>query len=133
MRPALLTYLAVGIGAGLGGVCRYAITAAFVARFGPGLPLGTFVINVSGSFLIGLISECAQTRTFGIDPLARVGLTAGLLGGYTTFSSFTFEAQTLAGEGAWGTSFVYVVSSVVLGVAACYAGIFVGRLLTQPA
>jgi fluoride exporter len=133
MMSALVTYLAVGIGAGLGGICRYAITSLFVARFGPGLPLGTFFINLSGSFLIGLISELAQTRVVGIDPLARIALTAGFLGGYTTFSTFAFETRTLAGEREWATSLTYALSSVVLGVAACYAGIVIARLAARPA
>jgi fluoride exporter len=133
MRSALVTYLAVGIGAGLGGVSRYAITSLFVARFGPGLPLGTFFINLSGSFLIGFISELAQTRVLGIEPLVRIALTAGFLGGYTTFSSFAFETRTLAGEREWLTSLAYALSSVILGVAACYAGIVIARLAARPA
>lgn len=131
MSSALVTYLAVGLGAGLGGVCRYGITSLFVGRFGPGLPLGTFFINLSGSFFIGLISELAQARVFGIDPFARIALTAGFLGGYTTFSSFAFETRTLAGERDWGTSLVYAMSSVTLGVAACYAGIVIARLAAR--
>jgi fluoride exporter len=133
MRSALLTYLAVGIGAGLGGICRYLLTSLFVARFGPGLPLGTFFINMTGSFFIGLISELAQTRVVGIDPLVRIALTAGFLGGYTTFSSFAFEAETLAGEREWGTSLAYALGSVTVGVVACYAGIVIARLAARPA
>lgn len=133
MRSGLLAYLAVGIGAGLGGICRYMVTSLFVARFGPGLPLGTFFINMTGSFFIGLISELAQTRVVGLDPLARIALTAGFLGGYTTFSSFAFETETLAGEREWGTSLAYALGSVTLGVLACYAGIVIARLAARPA
>lgn len=86
------------------------------------------VRNLRGSFLIGLISEIAQTRVLGIEPLLRIALTAGFLGGYTTFSSFAFETRTLAAEREWGASFGYALSSVVLGVAACYAGIVLARL-----
>jgi fluoride exporter len=129
----LLPYAAVGIGAGLGGMCRYAITLLFVAWFGPGFPFGTFFINLSGSFFIGLISEFAQTRALGIDPLLRLGLTAGFLGGYTTFSSFAFETRTLATEREWGLSIAYAIGSVVLGVIACYAGIVAARLMVRPA
>ena len=127
-----LTYLAVGVGAGLGGMCRYAMGAAFLARFGPGFPWGTFTINVSGSFLIGLIAELAQTRAIGIDPLLRVLLTAGFLGGYTTFSSFSFETVTLANERDWKLSLAYGVGSLVLGIAACYFGMVAARLLGIP-
>jgi|HubBroStandDraft_5_1064220.scaffolds.fasta_scaffold08284_6 CrcB protein len=127
-----LTYLAVGLGAGLGGMCRYAMGAALLARFGPGFPWGTFTINVSGSFLIGLIAELAQTRAIGIDPLLRVLLTAGFLGGYTTFSSFSFETVTLANERDWKLSLAYGVGSLVLGIAACYLGMVAARLLGIP-
>jgi fluoride exporter len=133
MNPAVLTYAAVGIGAGLGGMCRYAITMFFVARYGPGLPLGTFFINMTGSFLIGVISELAQTRAVGIDPLLRIGLTAGFLGGYTTFSTFAFETRTLAAERQWGISLGYAFISLVLGVALCYAGIITARLMERAA
>lgn len=133
MNSSVLTYAAVGVGAGLGGICRYAITMFFVARYGPGLPLGTFVINLSGSFLIGLISELAQTRVVGIDPLLRVGLTAGFLGGYTTFSTFAFETRTLAAERQWILSLGYAFLSLVVGVALCYAGIFAARLMERAA
>jgi fluoride exporter len=128
----LIPYAAVGLGAGLGGICRYAITLFFVARLGPGFPFGTFFINVSGSFFIGLIGELAQTRALGIDPLLRLGLTAGFLGGYTTFSSFAFETRTLANEREWGLSLGYAIGSVVLGIAACYAGVVAARLMVRP-
>jgi len=133
MNPAILTYAAVGIGAGLGGMCRYAITMAFVARYGPGLPVGTFFINLTGSFLIGVISELAQTRAVGIDPLLRIGLTAGFLGGYTTFSTFAFETRTLAAERQWIVSLGYAFISLILGVALCYAGIITARLMERTA
>jgi fluoride exporter len=133
MTPGLIRYAAVGFGAGLGGICRYAITLLFVARFGPGFPFGTFFINVTGSFFIGLIGELAQTRVVGIDPLLRLALTAGFLGGYTTFSSFAFETRTLAGEREWGLSLAYALGSVVLAVAACYAGIVAARVMVQSA
>jgi fluoride exporter len=133
LRSTLFTYIAIGVGAGLGGVCRYAITSFFVARFGAGLPFGTFFINLSGSFLIGLISELAQTRALGIDPLLRIAATAGFLGGYTTFSTFAFETRTLAGEREWAASLTYALSSVILGVAACYAGVVLARLAERPA
>jgi CrcB protein len=126
------TYLAVGLGAGLGGICRYAIGTLFVARFGPGFPFGTLFINISGSFLIGVIIELSQTRDLGIDPLLRVALTAGFLGGYTTFSSFSFETLTLSGERG-SLAIAYALGSVVLGVAACYCGVVLARLMVRPA
>lgn len=133
MNPTLLSYAAVGIGAALGGMCRYAVQLFFVARFGPALPYGTFFINLSGSFLIGVVSELAQTRVVAIDPLIRLGLTAGFLGGFTTFSTFAFETRTLVGEREWALSLGYALTSVVLGVAICYGGIVLARLMVRPA
>ncbi len=133
MRSNLATYLAVGLGAGLGGVCRYAITVAFVARFGPGFPLGTLFINLSGSFLIGVIAQLALTRVLGFDPLLRIALTAGLLGGYTTFSTFAFDALTLGSDREWRLATIYVLASVGLGIAACYAGLILARLMIRTA
>lgn len=133
MRATLPTYLAVGLGAGFGGICRYALTLLFVTWFGPGFPFGTFFINISGSFLIGVLSELVQTRAVGIEPLLRIGLTAGVLGGYTTFSSFAFETFTLGGEREWRLALAYGFGSVVLGVAACYGGAVATRLMVRPA
>ncbi len=130
---SLAAYLAVGLGAGLGGICRYALYVLFVQRFGAGLPFGTLFINLSGSFLIGVVSELAQTRALGMDPLLRMGLTAGFLGGYTTFSTLSFEAWTLGSEGQWRGAAAYGLGSVVLGVAACYAGIVAARLMVRTA
>jgi CrcB protein len=127
----LLSYVAVALGAGLGGLCRYVVNLYFVQRFGPVFPFGTLFINLSGSFLIGLIIELAQTRALGIGPLTRIGLTTGFLGGYTTFSSFAYETLTLGGEREWRLSVAYGLGSVVLGVAACYLGIVLARLMMR--
>jgi fluoride exporter len=129
----LASCVAVGVGAAVGGICRYLITLGFVARFGPGLPLGTFFINLSGSFFIGLVAELASTRSFGVAPLVRVALTAGLLGGYTTFSTFSFDTLTLAGERQGWLAAAYALGSVMLGVGACYAGMVAARMMVRPA
>lgn len=126
---ALATYIAVGLGSGVGGMCRYAIGTLFVARYGPGVPWGTFVINVTGSFLIGIVAEFAQTRAVSADPLVRLALTAGFLGGYTTFSTFSYETVTLARERDWKITLLYAIGSLLVGVGACYLGIVAARLL----
>lgn len=133
MKPTLLAYLAVGAGSAFGGMLRYAVTGLFAALLGAGFPFGTFFINLSGSFLIGLIAELTLTRTLATDPLLRVGLTVGVLGGYTTFSSFAFEAFTLGSEREWRLAAAYGLGSVVLGVTACYAGVVAARLMVRPA
>lgn len=120
--------LAVGIGGGIGAIARYVIGAAFLQRFGPGFPWGTFFINVTGSFLIGVVAQFALTRSFGVTPAVRLFAVSGILGGYTTFSTFSLDALTLFGEGASGAGVFYVAGSVVAGILAAFAGQIVARL-----
>jgi fluoride exporter len=120
--------LAVGIGGGIGAILRYAVGFAFVQRFGPGFPWGTLAINVSGSFLIGIIAQLALTRSFGVTPTVRLFAATGVLGGYTTFSTFSLDTIVLVGGGAFLVSAVYALGSVVAGVFGAYAGEILARL-----
>jgi CrcB protein len=119
--------LAVAAGGAFGSVARYLISTWSFARFGPSFPWGTFVINLTGSFLIGVVFGLAAARG-GMSPYLRVFLTTGVLGGYTTFSSFAFETYTLGAEGAYVRAGAYALGSLVLGVAAAYAGLVAVRL-----
>ncbi|MDQ2908981.1 MAG: CrcB family protein [Candidatus Eremiobacteraeota bacterium] len=126
--PAILT---VAIGAALGGVLRLLITQFVVGRYGAGFAFyATLFINVSGSFAIGAIVELAATRT-GIGPLWRLFLTTGLLGGYTTFSAFSYEALTLFSGALTVTAISYVAASLVLGIGGSLAGIATARTLAH--
>jgi fluoride exporter len=118
---------AVAIGAAAGGVARYVIGQLFLQRFGPGFPYGTLVINVSGSFLIGIVAQLAATRAFGVTPLVRILLATGVLGGYTTFSTFSLDALTLLESGAL-PMLVYMAASIVFGFGGAALGIVVARL-----
>jgi CrcB protein len=121
--------LAVGSGAALGGILRLLITQLVVARAGGGNAFyATLIINVSGSFLIGVVLELAQLRG-DVQPLWRLFLATGILGGYTTFSTFSYEALALASGGAMLAAALYVLASVALGIAAAYGGIAVVRAL----
>lgn len=120
---------AVAIGGAFGGALRYVISIWFAQRFGPGFPFGTLFINVSGSFLIGLVIEVTQTRALSTSPLLRLALATGVLGGYTTFSAFAYETFTLANERAYFLSLAYGAGSVILGVLAYFAGSVTGRLM----
>lgn len=120
--------LAVALGAALGGVLRYTIGQLFAQRFGPGIPYGTFAINITGSFLIGVVAELAATRASAITPLARLFVMTGVLGGYTTFSTFSLDALTLIADGAFAIAAAYIGSSVALGVLGAYAGAVLTRL-----
>ncbi len=116
------TLLTVALGGGLGSVLRYVVGFAFAQRFGAGFPWGTLFINVTGSLVIGIVAELAQTRALGIGPQARLFLAVGVLGGYTTFSTFSFDAVTLINDRAAALALAYAGTSVVLGLAAAFAG-----------
>jgi fluoride exporter len=124
----VLAVLAVALGGALGSVARYAVSNLFFQRLGAGFPWGTFAINVSGAFVIGVVMQLAATRV-GLSPLVRLFIATGVLGGYTTFSAFAYEAYTLGGEGLALQGIVYAAGSVVGGVAAAYLGVVAVRAL----
>ena len=119
----------IAAGSAIGGVLRYLVSLAFVQRFGPGFPLGTLTVNLTGCFLIGIAIELSQTRLFGGWQYWRPFAATGILGGYTTFSTFALETLTFAGEGAFIDALVYALVSVVIGVLAAYAGVVTVRML----
>ncbi|MDH2910819.1 MAG: fluoride efflux transporter CrcB [Candidatus Eremiobacteraeota bacterium] len=118
----LKSVLTVALGGGLGAAARYVVNYLVVQRVGPGFPFGTLLINVTGSLLIGIIAELAATRTFGMPSSARLFLAVGVLGGYTTFSTFALDTVTLLGDRALGIATMYALGSVVLGILAAFAG-----------
>jgi CrcB protein len=91
-------------------------------------PFGTFIINVSGAFVIGLFLAAVAART-GLDPLVRLFVVTGFLGGYTTFSSYAWEALVLASAGAWARFALYTAGSNLLGLLGVWLGARVGTLL----
>ncbi|HMD02959.1 MAG TPA: fluoride efflux transporter CrcB [Candidatus Baltobacteraceae bacterium] len=120
--------LAVALGGALGSVLRLLVATVATQRFGPGFPYGTFAINISGSFAIGLIAELALTRVLGFPVELRTFLTVGVLGGFTTFSSFSLESLNLIRDGAPFLALAYALGSVALGVSAAYCGVIAARL-----
>ena len=122
------TIIAVGIGGGIGAILRYVIGTLFLQRFGPGFPWGTFFINITGSFMIGIVAQLAITRAFGMTPTIRIFAATGVLGGYTTFSTFSLDSVIMVADGAEPLAGLYVVASVALGLFAAYAGQVVARL-----
>ncbi len=111
-------------GAGLGGLARYLAGAWIMARYGGRFPLGTLVINVTGSFLIGVLMTLLTER-FQPHPNWRLFLVVGILGGYTTFSSFEYESFQAVRDGARWMAMLYMAGSVVLG----YFGVWLGAIL----
>lgn len=122
----MLWYIAVG--SALGGVTRYLFGGA-VQRLTPGtFPVGTLVVNLTGSFLLGAILRYAiDTPT--MTPEIRAFLTIGFCGGYTTFSTFSYESVALLEDGDWVRAAVYIALSVALSIAATLLGLAAAREL----
>jgi len=123
MRDLLL----VGAGGFVGAILRYAIGLALIPRMPTTFPVHTFLINVTGSLALGMIAGAAETRP--IAEWIRPALGIGVLGAYTTFSTFTAETVGLAARGESGMATAYVIASVALGVGAAVAGLALGRAL----
>jgi CrcB protein len=108
-------------GAGLGGLMRYTLGTWIMAKYGGRFPLGTFLINVTGSFLIGALMT-ALTGRIQPHPNWRLFLVVGVLGGFTTFSSFEYESYQALRSGARPMGLLYLAGSVLAGYLAVWAG-----------
>jgi fluoride exporter len=126
MNPQLI--LAVAIGGAIGSVTRYLVGIGSGKLFGVGFPWGTLIINVTGSFLIGAFVGLFATK-WDLPQVARVFLTVGICGGYTTFSTFSLDAWYLIERGQTAASAAYMIGSVVLSVAALVAALHLIRAL----
>ncbi len=120
------TFWAVAFGAALGGVARYYLSSAIQHRVGATFPWGTLVINVSGSLLLGVLMRYALA-TPSVSAELRAFLTTGVCGGYTTFSTYSYETATLLEDGQYGRASTYALASVVLALVATFAGFVLAR------
>lgn len=118
-----MRYVAVGAGAVLGATLRYAVTNWAAGHWGGEFPYGTLLVTVSGAFVIGMLLAVPAKQT-AVDPLVRLFVATGFLGGFTTFSAYAYawEALTLAQDGAWSRALFYVGGSNVLGLAGVWVG-----------
>ena len=123
-----MTYLLIGIGGFLGCNARYLVGGWIARRYGISFPYGTMVINVSGSFIIGFFLVLISER-FIVHPNWRLFLVIGFLGGYTTFSTFSFETFVLIQQRSFFLALANTVGSVVLGQIAVLVGMILARLL----
>ena len=121
----MLLWALVAVGGALGAMSRYGVDRAVNGVFGTSV-LGTFAVNISGSFLLGLLVAAGAGR-LGVPDEARAFAAVGFLGSYTTFSTLTVASVQLAGDGDWLRAAVNVIGSIVVGVIAAFAGIAVGR------
>lgn len=111
-----MNVLAVGLGGAIGAVLRYLLGQA-IPRLAGGFPLSTFCVNIVGCFAIGVIVALAG-RNSGIDPRLVLFLQTGICGGFTTFSTFSFETVSLMDEGKIPLALLYLCASVMLGIGA---------------
>jgi CrcB protein len=124
----MMNVLVIGIGGFVGAVARYGMAVWIGQRWGRSFPLGTFVINVSGSFLIGLLMTLMAER-FTENPQWRLLLVVGFLGAYTTFSTFEYETGALLKDGEWLFAGLNVVLSVIVGFAALKLGEVIAKTI----
>ncbi|MBI3967160.1 MAG: fluoride efflux transporter CrcB [Chloroflexi bacterium] len=125
-----MDYFWVGLGGGIGAIARYALGVWIVSRVGAAFPWHTLLINVTGSLAIGLVVAVLTERVVA-DPAWRLLLVVGFLGGYTTFSSYTFEALSLIESGHWPAALWYALGSNGLGLAAALLGQIIGRAVSR--
>jgi CrcB protein len=118
----------ISIGAVLGANLRYWVGDWAAQRFGSGFPYGTMLVNLTGSFLLGLLVSLTLEH-FIIDPRLRILLTIGFLGSYTTFSTYAYESVTLISQGQWGLGIFNLFGSTLLGALFAALGIWLGKIL----
>ena len=121
-----MLYLIVFVGAGIGGALRHGVNVGATKLLGYGFPFGTLIVNVVGSFLMGLLAGFFAYRA-GVPQHVRLFLTTGILGGFTTFSTFSLDAALLVERHSFGIAAAYMVGSVAAAVAALFFGLAVFR------
>lgn len=121
-------FLLISIGAALGANARFWLGDWAARRWGTGFPYGTFLINVSGSLVLGLFLALATER-FLVDPRWRLLFAVGFLGAYTTFSTFSYESYTLFARGQWGLGALNVLGSTLVGLVGVALGMYLGKAL----
>jgi CrcB protein len=118
----------VGLGGAIGSIARYLIAGWVQPASWSGFPYGIFIVNVTGGFIMGILTE-AMALKFHVSPELRVFLTTGILGGYTTFSTFSLEAGLLIERHAYSQAVFYIAGSALLSVAALFAGFWMVRAI----
>lgn len=123
-----LPYLLVGAGGFVGANARFIVARLVGSSVQTAFPLGTFLINVSGSFLLGLLGALIAQKFSPAGETLRLALGVGFLGAFTTFSTFEFESHALFGDGAWLMASAYMGLSLLLGLVAVRAGVVFARM-----
>ena len=123
-----MEFMWVGIGGFLGANARNYAGKAINAWLGSAFPYGTFIVNITGAFIIGILATYLSERYLD-DPYLKQLLVVGFLGGYTTFSSYSLDAINLFEDGKWQQALLYIVGSNGLGILACFLGVVLTRRL----
>ena len=123
----LMPYILVGLGGFIGANARFVVARLVGALFETRFPLGTFVINVSGSFLLGVLGTLVAQKVMPNSESMRLALGVGFLGAFTTFSTFEFETHALFDDGSWLTATTNMFASLFVGLLAVRAGIVVAK------
>ena len=118
-----MLYLIVFLGAGIGGAMRHGMNVWAARAFGFGFPFGTLIVNILGSFLIGLLAGFFAYRAGLVPQHVRLFLTTGVLGGFTTFSAFSLDAALLIERHAYAMAAAYILGTVVVSLVALFLGL----------
>ena len=129
-RATKLPFLIVFLGAGIGGALRHGVNVGSTRLFGTAFPYGTLIVNVVGSFIMGLLAGYFLMRP-GTGQHMRLFLTTGILGGFTTFSAFSLDAALLIERHAYWLAAAYVAGSVAASILALFAGMSFFRIEGQ--
>jgi CrcB protein len=126
MRTDTLIFAAVAVGSALGGIARYGLSGVVARSFGETFPWGTLVVNVTGSLAIGFVATVTgPDGRLLVSPVTRQFLMPGVLGGFTTFSSFSLQTMSLAQDGEW----LRAGGNVALSIVLCLVGVWLGATL----
>ena len=120
--------LLVAAGGAIGAAMRHLTNLAAIRLLGPAFPWGTLTVNLAGSFAMGVFIE-VLARRFGASNELRLFVATGMLGGFTTFSAFSLDVAVLYERGAVASAFGYAAASVILSIAALFAGLWLARTL----
>lgn len=119
-------YLLIGVGGFLGTCARYLLADWAAQKWGAAFPYGTLIVNVTGSFLLGLFLAATTERVL-VDPRWRLLIAIGFMGGYTTFSTYTYESVQLLLAGNWTAGLGNLLGNNLLGLTASVLGVVLGR------
>jgi CrcB protein len=128
-REDSVKYLVIGLGGFIGANTRFIVGQWAAQKWGTAFPYGTFLINITGSFILGLFATLLLH--FAWNDYWRLLIAIGFVGAYTTFSTFEYETLQLVAQGSWTRAMMNALGSLVCGFAAAYTGVIIVRLLTR--